>query len=135
MVDKCTVIKKSGDNDELRQAFDYFDVHEIGKIEPKYCLEAMKSLNYDVKNPVLFKVMEQLDTPENNKNLVNFEQFSDHINKRFEDSLTEEGLKRMFDLSLDDPKQETITFTTLKNICNQLGEDISNEELREILSK
>jgi len=79
--------------------------------------------------------MEQLDTPENNKNLVNFEQFSDHINKRFEDSLTEEGLKRMFDLSLDDPKQETITFTTLKNICNQLGEDISNEELREILSK
>ena len=128
--------KKDGKNlDELKQAFDLFDVMSMGKIDPKECVAAMKSLSYHVKNPTLFDVMAELDTPENHKQLIDFDQFVDHITSRIEDTNSEDGIRRIFDLFIDDPSQDTITLTTLRKICRELGETQSNEELTEIISR
>jgi len=128
--------KTSGGNtDELKAAFDCFDVMEIGKIDPKETLNAMRALGYDVKNPTLYQIMAELDTPDNNKTLVDFETFVNHITARLDDTKTEEGVKRIFNLFIDDPTQDTITLATLRKICTQLGENQSVDELNDMLQR
>ena len=55
------------ENEELRQAFDLFDVKENGKIDPSEIKETMKQLGFDTKNPTIYKIIEDLDTEESKK--------------------------------------------------------------------
>lgn len=143
LVDKCVekkvvVAKKTryqGNTDELRAAFDLFDVMHIGKIDPKECIAAMRTLSFDTKNPALFEVMSEMDTPENRQSLVDFDQFVDHITSRIENTDTKEGIRRIFNLFIDDPTQDTITLATLRKICRELGETQSNDELTDLISR
>ena len=56
------------ENEELRQAFDLFDVKENGKIDPSEIKETMKQLGFDTKNPTIYKIIEDLDSPKSKKN-------------------------------------------------------------------
>ena len=66
-----------GDLSELKQAFDLFDVNHEEEISPKDTVEAMKSLGYDKKNPELYRIMKELDTPDNET--IDFPFFENHI--------------------------------------------------------
>ena len=121
-----------GDLSELKQAFDLFDVNKIGKIDPKETVAAMRSLNFDMKNPELFKIMKELDTPENN--LVDYPTFAAHIVGKISDKKTEAGLRTIFNLFVDDPSEDVITILTLKRIVKDLGETESEEEINRLLS-
>ena len=44
------------ENEDLRQAFDLFDVKENGKIDPNEIKEIMKQLGFDTKNPIFLKL-------------------------------------------------------------------------------
>ena len=103
-----------GDLSELKQAFDLFDVNKIGKIDPKETVGAMKSLNFDMKNPELFKIMKELDTPSNT--WVDFPTFATHIIGKISDKKTDAGLRTIFNLFVDDQNNDTITLLTLKRI-------------------
>jgi centrin-1 len=127
--------KATGDLTELKQAFDWFDVNKIGRIDPKETIGAMRTLGYEVKNPTLFQIMKELDTPEYQKTFVDFDTFADHITERIEDTNTEEGLRRIFNLFVDDPNQQTITLNTLKKICRELEESVSENDLKEMIDK
>jgi len=137
---KPVVVVKSkyrGDQnlDELKQAFDLFDVNNIGRIDPKECVSAMRSLGYDVKNPSLYQIMVELDTAKYSKTLVDWDSFVDHITFNVENTGSEFGLRRIFNLFIDDPSQDTITLSTLKRICRELGENYSVDELSEMISR
>ena len=54
--------------DEIKQAFDLFDTNGTGKIDPKELKAAMQSLGFDSKNPTIFQLIADLDTPEAAKN-------------------------------------------------------------------
>jgi Ca2+-binding EF-hand superfamily protein len=121
--------------DELKQAFDFFDVNESGKISIKECLTALKSLGFHERNPSLFAVMNELDTPENEKKGVDWDMFREHIVSRTSGVSSREALKRVYDIFIDDPVQDTVTLTTLKRICRELGEPIKNEELQDMIQR
>jgi len=95
----------------------------------------MRSLGYDVKNPSLYQIMKELDTRENQKTLVDWDSFVDHITYNIENTGSTNGLRRIFNLFIDDPSQDTITLSTLKRICRELGENYSVEELSEMISR
>ena len=120
-----------GDLSELKQAFDLFDVNKIGKIDPKETVGAMKSLNFDMKNPELFKIMKELDTPSNT--WVDFPTFATHIIGKISDKKTDAGLRTIFNLFVDDPNNDTITLLTLKRIVKDLGEEESEDEVDRLL--
>lgn len=126
---------KSGDTSELKEAFDLFDVNGIGKIDPKETVAAMRSLGYDTKNPTLFQIMYELDTPQNSKDLVDFDQFVEHINKAVDDTSSEDGIRRIFNLFIDDPSQDTISLATLKKIVRELDENVALEELKGMIER
>jgi centrin-1 len=122
--------------DEIRQAFDLFDTNGTGKIDPKELKAAMQSLGFDSKNPTIFQLIAELDTAEAaKKGGIDFETFVEAINNKLGDKESEEGLRRIFNLFIDDPNSDTITISSLKRIARELGEQMSNEELKDMLER
>ena len=66
---------------------------------------------------------------------INFDDFVDAINDKLEDKESKEGIKRIFDLFIDDPNADTITLSSLKKISKELGENMSDEELKDMLER
>ena len=120
-----------GDLSELKQAFDLFDVNKIGKIDPKETCGAMRSLNFDQNNPELYKIMKELDTPDNV--LVDFPTFATHIIGKISDKQSDEGLRTIFNLFVEDQAEDKITLLTLKKIVKELGEHESEDEVDRLL--
>jgi centrin-1 len=121
--------------EEIRQAFELFDTNGTGKIDPKELKAAMQSLGFDSKNPTIFHLISELDTPEASKRGgVDFETFLQAINDKLGDKESEEGLRRIFNLFVDD-NQDTITLSSLKKIAKELGENMSHEDLQDMLAR
>ena len=122
--------------DEIKQAFDLFDTNGTGKIDPKELKAAMQSLGFDTKNPTIYTLIADLDTPEAAKNGgVNFDDFVGSINNKLGDKESKEGIHRIFELFIDDPNADTITLSSLKKIAQELGENMSAEELKDMLER
>ena len=66
---------------------------------------------------------------------INFDDFVDAINDKLEDKESKEGIKRIFDLFIDDPNTDTITLSSLKKISKELGENMSDKELKDMLER
>ena len=101
--------------DEIKQAFDLFDTNGTGKIDPKELKAAMQSLGFDSKNPTIYQLIA--------------------INDKLGDKESKEGIRRIFDLFIDDPNADTITLSSLKKISKELGENMSDEELKDMLER
>ena len=131
VVEEQQVELPEGDLTELKQAFDLFDVNKIGKIDPKETCGAMRSLNFDQNNPELYKIMKELDTPDNV--LVDFPTFATHIIGKISDKQSDEGLRTIFNLFVEDQAEDKITLLTLKKIVKELGEHESEDEVDRLL--
>jgi len=122
--------------EEIRQAFDLFDTSQTGMIDPAELKAAMQSLGFDTKNPTIYQLIADLDTPESRKKGgIDFDSFVEAINNKLGDKETKEGILRIFRLFIDDPNQETITLSSLRRIARELGEQMSNDELKDMLER
>ena len=122
------------ENEDLRQAFDLFDINENGKIDPSEIKETMKQLGFDTKNPTIYKIIEDLDTEESRSNGgISFSEFSEIMHKRLGDRESKEGARRIFDLFVDDENAEYIPLESLKKIAKELGEKMSEDDLKEMI--
>ena len=122
------------ENEDLRQAFDLFDIKENGKIDPSEIKETMRQLGFDTKNPTIYKIIEDLDTEESKSNGgITFSEFSDIMQKRLGDRESKEGVRRIFDLFVDDENAEYIPLESLKKIAKELGERMSEDDLKEMI--
>ena len=54
----------------------------------------------------------------------------DEINNKLDDKESKEGIRRIFDSFIGDPNADTITLSSLKKISKELGENMSDEELK-----
>jgi centrin-1 len=122
--------------DEIRQAFELFDTNGTGRIDPKELKAAMQSLGFDSKNPTIFQLIADLDTPDSSKKGgIDFDTFVDAINEKLGDKETKEGIRRIFNLFIDDPNSDSITLNALKKIAKELGEQMSQEDLKDMLHR
>ena len=66
---------------EIRQSFDLFDTNVTGKIDSKELRTAMQSFRFDSKNPTIYKLIADLDIPDEERNDgISFDVFLDAIN-------------------------------------------------------
>ena len=56
-------------------------------------------------------------------------------NEKLGDKKSKEGIRRIFELFIDDPNADTITLSSLKKISKELGENMSDEELKDMLER
>ena len=128
--------------EEIREAFNLFDTEGTGYIDPKELKAAMQSLGtlltkqrvgFETKNPMIYGMIAELDTEENH-NGITFEQFLEAITTKLGNKETRDGINRIFDL-FDDEKTGTINLRNMKRVAKELGETLSPDELKEILSR
>jgi Ca2+-binding EF-hand superfamily protein len=121
---------------ELRQAFELFDSSGEGKLNPKELISSMKSLHFDTKNPTIFSLIADLDTIEAKKNGgITFDEYVISINSKLHDKESKEGIRRIFDLFIDNPNNDTITMSALKKVALELGENMTDDDLKDMLER
>ena len=96
----------------------------------------MQNIGYDETNPKIYEVMTELDNPRNkNTGGVSFNDFCQTVNYRLPEKETEEELRRVFNLFLDDPNSDTTSLESIKRVADELGENIEEVELNAMLNK
>ena len=126
-------VKKFIDDNKLQAIFNQFDTDGSGMIEPKELISAMQSLGFEQKNPVIYNMIADLDVPENAQG-INFDHFLDSITAKLGNKESKEGIARIFEL-FDTDKQGSINVHSLKKVAKELGETMSESELREMLER
>ena len=118
--------------EEIKEAFDLFDSDETGAISIKELTAAMRSLGFETKNAVVYKMIEDMD--EDGSGEIEFEEFLDMMTARISDKNTREDIERVFKL-FDSNRNGQITLDDMQRVAKELGEDISDEELQEIINR
>ena len=116
--------------EEIKEAFDIFDVDQSGSISVSELTNAMRSLGFDTKNPAIFQMICDMD--EDGSGEIEFDEFLDMMTARISDTNTKEDLERVFKL-FDEDRSGEITCDNLKRVAKELGEDIPEDELNEII--
>ena len=116
--------------EEIREAFSMFDTNGTGTIDPKELKAAMNSLGFEKKSPTVYEMISDLE----GEGEVNFEMFLDAISNKLGNRESKEGISKIFDL-FDDDRTHTINFNNIKRVAKDLGETMTNEELREMLQR
>ena len=93
----------------------------------------MQSLGFESKNPTIYNMIQDLDT-EVNAGGIDFDHFLDAITAKLGDKETRDGIYKIFKL-FDDDSSDTINLNNLRRVAKELGETMSNEELREMLER
>eukprot|EP00927_Polykrikos_kofoidii_P056771 TRINITY_DN50851_c0_g1_i1.p1 TRINITY_DN50851_c0_g1~~TRINITY_DN50851_c0_g1_i1.p1 ORF type:complete len:169 (+),score=44.86 TRINITY_DN50851_c0_g1_i1:88-594(+) len=117
--------------DEIREAFNLFDTDGSGTIDPRELKAAMQSLGFETKNPTIFQMIADLDEGGTS---IKFEDFLDAIVQKLGDKETRDGINKIFAL-FDDDKSGSITLKNLKRVSKELGETMSEEELKEMIER
>ena len=118
----------------IKKSFDLYDVNHTGRVNIKEMLPTLIDCGYDKKNPVLFKVLSSLVQLQNEKNDgITFFELIDTINKKLLDKNTDEALRNLYSIFVDDTK--TIRKESLKEICEEINKEYNDNNIKESLDK
>lgn len=113
-----------GNLSELKQAFDIFDVEGKEQLNIREILE-----NIDEKDdPFLYQIFKDLS----DKETCSWPKFAHVAHVRMTERDTKEGLHAIFDLFIDDPKKDTISFEVFRKICHEFNSGLSERQLLDI---
>ena len=106
-----------------------------GTIDPHEVLTSMQTLKLNEKNPVIYEIFEEFDTPENSKNRLDYDEFVDLLNEKLSDRDSQKAISRIYEIFLGDSPSDTLTFESLKKVSQDIGEEMSDGQIRELLER
>ena len=118
-----------GNITELKKAFDILDADEKEVLNMKEIMEALDEMNFNKTDPTLYSIFKELA----DRDKCSWPKFATLVNARMTDRETKEGLSTIFNLFIDDPDKNTLTFETFKKLCNELDAGLSEKQLLEII--
>merc|ERR1711877_55748 len=118
--------------EEIKEAFDLFDNDGSGAISVSELTGAMKSLGFDVKHAVVYNMVSDLDADGSGE--IEFGEFLEVMTAKLSDKNTKEEIDRVFKL-FDKDRNGTLEADDLSRVCKELGEDVSEEDVREIIQR
>ena len=122
--------------EEIKRAFNKYDINKTGKIKPKIFLKEMLSMGLNIKAPLIYKVIIELDTEENEKNGgVPIDGVLNLINDKLGNTESENGIKHIFDLFKEKPEDNVISLNSLKTFATSFGIAITDEEIKNMLER
>jgi Ca2+-binding EF-hand superfamily protein/uncharacterized protein YkwD len=117
---------------ELKEAFDMFDVDKSGSIDPKELKDVIEDFGLDARNAAIFEMVSEIDVDGSGK--IEFSEFLDMIAGKTSDENSMEEVRKVFNI-FDTDKTGFITFDNLKQIANDVGEQISDDTLKNLICK
>merc|ERR1711975_143672 len=110
--------------DEIREAFSLFDSDASGMIDVRELKAAMRALGFEVKNEELKKMVMDVDNDGNGT--IEFAEFLR--------MMTGKMGEKVFKL-FDDDNTNKISFRNLARVAEELGENIDDEELQDMINQ
>ena len=116
---------------EIKEAFDLFDTDHSGEIDVGELKQALMNLGIDTKNQTLQNMLADID--KNGNANIDFDEFIDMMTAKMSDKDTREDLEKVFELFLGDDNADKIDIKHLKRVCKELNENMSDDELNEMI--
>lgn len=113
-----------------REAFDLFDIEGTGTIDAKELKVAMRALGFEPKKEEIKQIIADADK-EGDGN-IEFEDFLNLMTAKYAERDPKEEMLKAFKL-FDEDETGKITFKNLKRVAKELGENITDEELQEMI--
>ena len=119
---------------ELRDAFDLFDSEKKEVINAEEFKAALKSLTIDVSNLTLSSMLADVDKAKNGN--IDFDLFVDIITQKLSSIESKEDMEKVFKLFLGgEEKNGKLTIEHLRRVASELNENISDEELHDMIKR
>ena len=106
-----------------------------GTIDPHEIVTSMQTLRLNEKNPVIYELFEEFDTPENSRNRLDYDDFVDLLNEKLSDKFSQKSIQRVYEVFLGDSPSETLSFEAIKKVVEDVGDDMSDTQIRELLER
>merc|ERR1712159_918753 len=117
---------------ELREAFDLFDTDGSGAVDFSELHTAMKALRFEPKKEEISKMVKEMD--KDGDATVDFEEFCVMMAEKMNQKDGKEEMMKGFKL-FDDDNTGKISFKNFQRVAKELGENLSDAELKEILAE
>ncbi|XP_072454754.1 centrin-1-like [Notamacropus eugenii] len=117
---------------EIREAFDLFDTDGTGTIDVKELKVAMRALGFEPKKEEIKKMIADIDKEGAGK--ISFNDFLAVMTQKMSEKDTKEEILKAFRL-FDDDDTGKISFKNLKRVARELGENLTDEELQEMIDE
>jgi centrin-1 len=117
---------------EIREAFDLFDTDGSGTIDAKELKVAMRALGFEPKKEEIKKMIADID--KDGSGTIDFEEFLQMMTAKMGERDSREEIMKAFRL-FDDDETGKISFKNLKRVAKELGENMTDEELQEMIDE
>lgn len=119
---------------EIKMAFDFFDITGSGTIEAKNLKVVLRALGFDPTNDEIYNLIKSLGRDDTKQDIsrIDFQEFLEIMIVKMSQKDTPEDIDKAFNLFID-PKQDKITFDSLKQVVDDLEEDMTDEEIYELM--
>uniref|UniRef100_A0A7N5JJZ8 Centrin-2-like n=2 Tax=Amniota TaxID=32524 RepID=A0A7N5JJZ8_AILME len=117
---------------EIREAFDLFDTDGTGNIDVKELKVAMRALGFEPKKDEIKKMILEIDKEGTGK--ITFSDFLGVMTQKMAEKDSKEEILKAFKL-FDDDETGKISFKNLKRVAKELGENLTDEELQEMIDE
>jgi len=125
--------KTSTEVSEIKEAFNLFDTDRSGTIDVQEFKDALNNLGLDDNNGAFVQLLDNIDANKSGK--VDFDEFVNLLTVHGSDLTTKEDLERVFSYFLGDDKGDKIDINHLRDVCELLGEKLTDEELEEMINR
>ena len=106
-----------------------------GTIDPHEIVTSMQTLRLNEKSPVIYELFEEFDTPENSRNRLDYDEFVDLLNEKLSDKDSQKAIARIYEVFLGDSPSETLSFEAIKKVVEDVGDDMTDTQIRELLER
>lgn len=117
---------------EIKEAFDLFDTDGSGSIDAKELKVAMRALGFEPKKEEIRKMINDIDS--DGSGTIDFNEFLEMMTTKISTKDSKEEILKAFRL-FDDDETGKITFRNLKRVAKELGENMTDEELQEMIDE
>jgi centrin-1 len=117
---------------EIKEAFDLFDTDGSGSIDAKELKVAMRALGFEPKKEEIRKMVQDADKEGTGK--IDFAEFLEMMTAKMAERDPLEEIKKAFRL-FDSEERGKISFKDLKKVAKELGENMTDEELQEMIDE
>jgi centrin-1 len=117
---------------EIRDAFALFDLDGDGVVGRADLKRTLNSLGFEFSTAEIERLIAEVDPQ--GTGAISFAGFSELIHAKMAERETVDDARRAFDM-IDDDRTGRISFRNLKRITRELGEALTDQELREMISE
>jgi centrin-1 len=119
--------------EEIKEAFNLFDTEGKGNIDVRELKAAFRALGFQVKKAEIRQLFIDMDKDLSSAT-VSFDEFVEMVTPRMQNRDSREEIMKVFAL-FDDDNTGAISFKNLKRVATELGENLTDEELQEMIDE